>query len=116
MRGMTTRLLSTLALAFAFGAFAVPAAAQDRASAGASEPVWLESLITATPQEGYELAVTLARRAVRLTQPDVAVLRELRPVYATNPDSLIAASGVVAVHFQTIAAANDYWRAPAAQR
>jgi hypothetical protein len=27
-----------------------------------------------------------------------------------NPDSLIAASQVVAIEFQTIAAANNYWR------
>ena len=26
--------------------------------------VWLESLITATPQEGFELAITLARKGV----------------------------------------------------
>ncbi|MFA7668183.1 MAG: hexameric tyrosine-coordinated heme protein [Burkholderiaceae bacterium] len=29
---------------------------------------------------------------------------------ANDPDSLVAVSHVIAVHFQTIAAANDYWR------
>lgn len=71
---------------------------------------WLPTLITDTPEEGYELAVTLARKAVGMTQPDAEVRKKLRPVYANNPDSLTFASQVVAIHFQTVAAANDYWR------
>jgi hypothetical protein len=43
-------------------------------------------------------------------QPDLDVLKAGRPIYAVNPDSLIAASHVVAIEFQTIAAANNYWR------
>lgn len=68
------------------------------------------SLITATPEEGFQLAIDLARKAVVETQPDKEVLHKLRPAYSHKPDSLIAASHVVAVHFQTIAAANNYWR------
>lgn len=71
---------------------------------------WLPTLKTATPQEGYELALTLARKAVGLTQPDPAVRDKLRPVYAENADALIASSQVVATHFATVAAANGYWR------
>ncbi|KAB7623949.1 hexameric tyrosine-coordinated heme protein [Alkalilimnicola sp. S0819] len=71
---------------------------------------WLPSLITDTPQEGYELAVKLARVAIKLTQPDAQVRDELREVYARDADSLIAVSQVVATHYQTVAAANDYWR------
>lgn len=71
---------------------------------------WLPSLITETPEEGYELAVVLARKAVGMTQPDAEVRKKLRPVYANNPDSLTLASQVVAIHFQTVAAANDYWK------
>ncbi|MGB3975721.1 MAG: hexameric tyrosine-coordinated heme protein, partial [bacterium] len=59
---------------------------------------------------GFELAITLSRRGVKYTQPDVEVLKKLRPVYSTNADSLTAASQVVAINFQTIAAANNYWR------
>jgi len=33
-----------------------------------------------------------------------------RPAYSANPDSLIAASQVIAIEFQTIAAANKYWQ------
>ncbi|MGR3199780.1 MAG: hexameric tyrosine-coordinated heme protein [Paracoccus sp. (in: a-proteobacteria)] len=71
---------------------------------------WLPTLKTATPQEGYELALTLARKAVGLTQPDPAVRDKLRPVYAEDADALIASSQVVATHFATVAAANDVWK------
>lgn len=71
---------------------------------------WLTSLITATPQEGFELAITLSRRGVKYTQPDADTLHKLRPTYANDADSLTAASQVVAINFQTVAAANDYWR------
>lgn len=71
---------------------------------------WLTTLMTATPQEGFELAITMSRRGVKYTQPDVEVLKELRPEYANSADSLTAASQVVALNFQTIAAANGYWR------
>lgn len=88
---------------------ALEAVAQGR-DAGQREEIWLPSLITETPQEGFELAVMLARRGVATTQPDREVLQAGREVYAHDPDSLIAASEVVAIHFQTIAAANGYWR------
>lgn len=71
---------------------------------------WLSSLITETPQQGFELAITLSRRGVKYTQPDTEVLHKLRPQYASDPDSLTAASQVIAINFQTIAAANDYWK------
>ena len=71
---------------------------------------WLPSLITETPSEGYDLAVKLARVTIKMTQPDEAVREKLRPAYAENADSLIAVSQVVATHFATVAAANNYWR------
>lgn len=71
---------------------------------------WLPTLLTQTPEEGYELAVKLSRVAVKMTQPDAEVREKLRPVYAEDADALIASSQVVATHFATIAAANDYWR------
>lgn len=71
---------------------------------------WLPSLITDTPQQGFELAITLSRRGVKYTQPDVEVLHKLRPEYANSAADLTAASHVIAVNFQTVAAANNYWR------
>lgn len=69
------------------------------------------TLITATPEEGRELALAIARHTVHNIQPDLDVLVGGRHNYATTPESLIAASQVVAIEFQTIAAANNYWRA-----
>ena len=71
---------------------------------------WLPSLITTTAQEGFELAITLSRRGVKYTQPDGEVLHALRPAYAQSAEALTAASQVIAVNFQTVAAANNYWR------
>jgi hypothetical protein len=68
------------------------------------------TLLTATPEEGRALAFTMARHSIHTIQPDLDVLKGDRPNYSTDPDSLIAASQVVAIEFQTIAAANDYWR------
>lgn len=72
--------------------------------------LWLSTLITNTPQEGYELAITLSRRGVKYTQPDTEVLKALRPEYANSADSLTAVSQVIAINFQTVSAANNYWR------
>jgi hypothetical protein len=71
---------------------------------------WLPTLQTETPEDGYELAIKLARVAVKKTQPDADAREALRADYANDADALIAVSHVVAVNFATIAAANDYWR------
>ena len=71
---------------------------------------WLTTLITDTPQAGFELAITLSRRGVKYTQPDADTLKKLRPEYANSAEALTAASQVVAINFQTVAAANNYWR------
>lgn len=70
---------------------------------------WLWSLKTNTPQEGYELAILLSQKAVQYTQTSEEVRRVLRPQYAHDANSLIAVSQVIAINFQTIAAANNYW-------
>ena len=72
--------------------------------------LWLPTLITDTPQAGFELAVTLSRRGVKTTHPDPEVRKKLRPEYANDAAGLTAASQVIAINFQTIAAANNYWR------
>lgn len=72
--------------------------------------LWLTTLITETPQAGFELAITLSRRAVKYTQPDAAVREKLRPIYSEDANALMFASQIVATNFQTIAAANNYWR------
>ena len=71
---------------------------------------WIDSLLTDTPQDGIELAIKLARMGVKYTQPSDEIRSKLRRTYAEDADSLTAASHVIAVHFQTVAAANGYWR------
>ena len=70
---------------------------------------WLPTLKTATPQEGFELAIKLSRMSVKYMQPYEAVRKKLRPTYAENADSLTAAAHVIAAYYQTVAAANLYW-------
>lgn len=77
---------------------------------------WLPTLTTSTPEEGFDLAIKLARMAVKKTQPNETVREVLRPQYANDATDLIAASNVVAVHFATIAAANKYWSTADAER
>ncbi|WP_350257309.1 hexameric tyrosine-coordinated heme protein [Scrofimicrobium sp. R131] len=71
---------------------------------------YLPSLLTDSPEAGFQLAIKLSRLGVKFTQPDAEVRDRLRPQYAQNADSLTMASQVVAINFQTVAAANNYWR------
>ena len=68
------------------------------------------TLMTATPEEGRALAITLARHTIHAMQKNIEVLMSGRAQYAHDPYGLIAAGHVVAVEFATIAAANNYWR------
>lgn len=96
-----------LFIVFAFAVVPLAVAQQEGMTNQGETPL---SLITETPEEGFQLALMLARKGVTETQTDKEVLKKLRPAYAHDPDSLIAASQVVAIHFQTIASANNYWR------
>lgn len=91
-------------LLFAALVLAAPAVAQE------AKESWLPTLITATPEQGFDLAVRMARKAVTTTQTDKTVLHALRPGYAHDADSLIDVSGVVGTYFATVAEANKYWR------
>ncbi|MFT5705281.1 MAG: hypothetical protein ACI8SK_001236 [Shewanella sp.] len=70
----------------------------------------IPSLATATPAEGRELAIKLARKTIAAIQPNPDIRTKLRPVYDTKPELLMQAGHIVAVEFQTIAAANNYWK------
>lgn len=89
---------------------AAPADNEAMTMAPAGAESWLPSLITETPEAGFDLAITMARRAVTTTQTERSTLQALRPAYAHDADSLIDVSGVVASYFATIAEANAYWR------
>ena len=68
------------------------------------------SLITATPEEGRALALAIVRNTVHNIQPELEALTEGRAHYAFDAGKLIGAAQVVTLEFQTIAAANNYWR------
>lgn len=70
----------------------------------------LPSLKTAIPQKGFELTTKLAGVGIKATQPSAEIRDKLRPAYDHDSAQLIAASQVIAINFQTIAAANTYWR------
>lgn len=108
--------LMTAGLALGFVLFLAAVVARPFLVAEGVEPASMQteqeelSLLTNTPEEGMQVAIRLARLGVTETQPDREVLHSLRTEYASDADALIASSHVIAVHFQTVAAANDYWR------
>ncbi|WP_227712518.1 hexameric tyrosine-coordinated heme protein [Marinobacter zhanjiangensis] len=48
--------------------------------------------------------------SIRSAQSDKEVLVREREEYAQEADALMHASEVIAIHFQTVAAAKDYWK------
>lgn len=70
---------------------------------------WLTTLKTDTPEDGFELAIKLSRMGVKKTQPDIDILKKLRPKYSEDASLLIESSKTIAIHFQTISQANNYW-------
>lgn len=72
--------------------------------------IYLESLITSTPQEGRDLAIKLARKSIAAIQTDPETRKNLRANYAQDTAQLIASAQVIAMEFQTIAMANNYWK------
>lgn len=71
---------------------------------------YLPSLKTETPMEGRELAIKLARKSIASIQTDADIRKRLRDEYAQDTEQLILSAQVVAMEFQTIAMANNYWK------
>ena len=65
--------------------------------------------MTDTPAQGRELAIMLARKTIAAIQPDADIRTGLRPDYDHDSAKLMQAGQIVAIEFQTIAAANNYW-------
>jgi hypothetical protein len=74
--------------------------------------LWLPTLNTSTPQEGFELAVKLSRLALMVAQSYGKDNQRASPIQQDCDSQLIGAAHVIALNFQTIAAANDWWRQP----
>lgn len=103
---MTTK---TLALVLALSAMAVPVHAQEAAAALPAAD-YVPSLITATPLQGRQLAITLVRKTIGSIQKDGDAKQRVREKYEEDPMMLMRAAELVAIEFRTIAEANDYWR------
>lgn len=76
----------------------------------ATTEVWLESLITKTPQEGRALAILMARKSIAAIQTDAEKRKQMRADYADDTAQLIGSAQVIAIEFQTIAQANNFWK------
>ena len=50
-----------------------------------SDETWLTTLITETPQQGFELAIKLSRMGVKYTQQSAEARDKLRKVYGGRP-------------------------------
>lgn len=74
------------------------------------DELWLATLKTDTPQAGFALAIKLSRMGVKVTQPSDQIRAQLRTAYDHDSAQLIATSQVIALNFQTVAAANNWWR------
>ncbi|MDB5412956.1 MAG: hypothetical protein JWR10_1291 [Rubritepida sp.] len=72
--------------------------------------IWLPSLLAENPQAGFELAIKLSRHSVKAIQPSDEIRMKLRGAYANDTAQLIASSQVIATFFQSVGAANDWWR------
>ncbi len=72
--------------------------------------IWLESLITKNPQEGRDLAIKMARKSIAAIQTDANIRKQLRANYAEDTAQLISSAQVIALEFQTVAQANNFWR------
>lgn len=72
--------------------------------------LYLESLLTTTPQEGKELAIKLARKSITAIQTGPEMRKTLRANYSQDTAQLIASAHVITAEFQTIAMAYNYWK------
>jgi hypothetical protein len=77
---------------------------------GRMDELWLPTLRTDTPQQGIELAVKLSRLGMMLSQVSEEISQASWSSKNFTPAESIAAAHVIAVNFQTIAIANEWWR------
>lgn len=106
---MKSHVLAILAIACA-GAMPVASGAEPAAMQAQPADDYVPSLITATPLEGRQLAITLVRKTIGSIQRDDGAKRRVREKYEEDPALLMQAAGMVTAEFRIIAEANDYWR------
>jgi len=75
------------------------------------DELWLPTLNTGTPQEGFELAVKLSRLGIMVSEASDDEDAKSRPIVRHDDSTYhVAVARVIALNFQTIAAANNWWR------
>lgn len=110
---MKAHALATLFIACAAALPAAVAAEAESGTAAMQAPPaddYVPSLITATPLEGRQLAITLVRKTIGTIQRDDAAKHRARDKYEEDPEMLMQAAAMVTAEFRIIAEANDYWR------
>lgn len=108
---MKPSALAVLALACATALAGAHAAEPDATSP--MQPLaedYVPSLVTETPLQGRELAITLVRKTIGSIQRDDGAKMRVREKYEEDPEMLMQAAAMVTAEFRIIAEANDYWR------
>lgn len=101
----------SLVLAAALLAASLPVFAEDAAPPAApAVDDYVPSLITDTPLQGRQLAITLVRKTIGSIQKDAGAKQRVREKYEEDPMMLMRAAELVAIEFGVIAEANGYWR------
>lgn len=70
----------------------------------------IETLLTGSPRRGLELAARLSSLMMEAVQPSDELRDRLLAIYEDDAESVLAACQIIATNFQTVAAANNYWR------
>lgn len=68
------------------------------------------SLETETAKQGLDLAARISWEIVKIAQPSQEIRDRLLAIYEDDAESILTACQIIAVNFQTIAAANGYWK------
>ncbi|MBW1294429.1 hexameric tyrosine-coordinated heme protein [Aquimarina litoralis] len=72
--------------------------------------LWLPSLITNNPQEGFELAIKLSQMGIKASNSNNELFKNTELNYYPNVIRASNLSQLIALSFHTIALANNYWK------
>jgi hypothetical protein len=70
----------------------------------------VSTLLTDTPQQGFDLAARVSWEMVKVVQPSKEMRERVLAIYGDDAEYVLKACQIIAANFQMIAVANDYWR------
>ena len=114
MNAMTLPAIALLAL-LPLATHASETQAPMPVASAPAEADYMPSLITETPLQGRQLAITIVRRTIGAIQRDGDAKRRVRERYEEDPALLMRAVELINQEFRIIAEANDYWRGRSTQ-